>query len=386
MVERNTTIQRQIGFRPSDVSGPIAEGQSSSSGSGTTRAPTRQGRSTEAEDRYELEMFKRVIDLSAYASSRGYRLDRRESSPRTRVMRLGDDKINISRAPDGHWLFYSFRDLQDNGSIIEFVLRRDHPHATPGHYPLGRVRQELRRWTHTERELPEFARVPLQPVAKNLALVEENIARAKFSDSHPYLEFRGLTATTLAHPRFRGAWCVATGYHRDGRWQPLFGDRGNLLFPHHNEHGLCGYEAKNRAFTGFAPGGEKALWTSRVRTTDNVLVVAESAIDALSYHELNPNPKARYISFAGQMNPTQPALLERAVTWMPAGATVVAATDNDKDGHSYAERIARICEHHPSVHFVRHTPHPGRGKDWNDQLRELRSRSRMSGLPQGLER
>jgi hypothetical protein len=36
--------------------------------------------------------------------------------------------------------------------------------------------------------------------------------------------------------------------------------RGNAVFPHIDRDGVCGYEIKNRNFTGFAPGGEKGLW------------------------------------------------------------------------------------------------------------------------------
>lgn len=339
-------------------------------------APLRERSSTVLADRDELETFKRVIDLSEYAAARGYQLDRKESSRSSRVMRCDGDKISISRAPDGHWVYYSFRNLEDNGTIVDFVANRDCPHAMRGQVPLGLVRQELRRWTHTERHIPEFARVDLKPTTKDLAQVEQTLARAQLRISHPYLESRALSPSTLSDPRFRGTWSIATGYFRDGLWQPLCGDRGNVLFPHRDENGVCGYEAKNRDFTGFAPGGEKGLWASRVRATDNVLVIAESAIDAISYHELSPNPKARYVSFAGQMNPRQPALLERAVTWMPAGASVIAATDRDHAGHAYARQIEEICERHPSVSFVRHEPRAARGKDWNDQLREHRARSR----------
>jgi len=339
--------------------------------------PETERSSSHIVDRQELEQFKRDIDLSAYAASRGYQVDQRESSRRTRVMRRDGDKVSISRMPDGHWVYYSFRDLDDNGSIIDFVQKRNRK-------GLGQVRQELREWTHTVRDLPQFARVPLQPITKDVAQIEGVIARAKVVDSHPYLEARGLRAATLSHPRFRGTWLVATGFYRDGRWIPLQGDRGNVLFPHHNEHGLSGYEAKNRGFTGFAPGGEKALWASRARSDDRVLVLTESAIDALSHHELNPNPRARYISFAGQLNPKQPALVERVVARMPAGSLIVAATDRDNDGHEFARRIADICSRHPNLSFARAVP--SIGKDWNDQLQALRSPRRAATRDPGLER
>jgi DNA primase len=63
---------------------------------------------------------------------------------------------------------------------------------------------------------------------------------------------------------------------------------------------------------------------------------------------------------------------------MPAGSSVVAATDNDKAGRVFAERIASLCEKHPHVTFERHPP--SLGKDWNDHLQALRSPTRLETL------
>ena len=73
---------------------------------------------------------------------------------------------------------------------------------------------------------------------------------------------------------------------------------GTILFPHHDANGLCGFETKSWRFTGFARAGSKALWWSKATPADNRLVIAESAIDAISYHQVNPHPKTRYVSFA----------------------------------------------------------------------------------------
>ena len=48
--------------------------------------------------------------------------------------------------------------------------------------------------------------------------------------------------------------------------------RGNTVFPHFDAAGLCGYEIKNRGFTGFAAGGKKGLWFSHARPDDRCLV------------------------------------------------------------------------------------------------------------------
>jgi hypothetical protein len=196
-------------------------------------------------------------------------------------------------------------------------------------------------------------------------------------ETHPYLESRGLTRQTLNEPRFRGTWCQAEGRHQ------------NVLFLHRDGDGLCGFEIKNAGgFTGFSKGGDKGLWASSASPMDHRLVIAESAIDAISYHQLNPHPRTRYLSFAGGLNERQPELLERAISWMAAGSTVVAATDNDKEGHAFAERIAALCEQHPHVTFERHAP--TLGKDWNEQLQALRSPNRARAVEpshrRGLER
>jgi hypothetical protein len=328
-------------------------------------------RSPGPEDRCELDRFKRDIDLSAFAASKGYSLDRRESSATCRVLRheATGDKIIVGKAADGHWQYFSVRDRDDNGTIIDFIQHRERT-------TLGQVRQELREWTHTGHHLPAFARRSVEPVTKDRAAVALVVARSTVVTTHPYLESRGLTPETLSAPRFRGTWRRAEGPH------------GNVMFLHHDGDGLTGFELKNAGFTGFSKGGSKGLWASVTTPTDNRLVIVESAIDAISYHQVNPHPKTRYLSFAGGLNERQPELLERAISWMAPGSTVVAGTDNDRQGHAFAERIAALCKEHPHVTFERHAPTVG--KDWNDQLQALRSPSRRRTIeppaPDGLDR
>ena len=70
----------------------------------------------------ELERFKR-LKLHEYAASLGYKLDARETSKRETVMRKDGDKISIRMDADGHYVFYSFRDEGDHGTILG---TRDH--------------------------------------------------------------------------------------------------------------------------------------------------------------------------------------------------------------------------------------------------------------------
>ena len=88
----------------------------------------------------ELEQFKTGINLAEYAAAQGYQLDRKESCRNSAVMRResDNDKIIIATDIDGHGVYFSVRDDQDNGSIIDFVQSRQRLN-------LGQVRKELRR-------------------------------------------------------------------------------------------------------------------------------------------------------------------------------------------------------------------------------------------------
>jgi hypothetical protein len=331
-------------------------------------------RPSDPNDRDELERFRHDIDLVAFATSKGYAVDQRDSSRNCCMLRHANgDKIAVGRASDGHWQFYSFRDEKDNGDILQFVQNRaGGRHA----YSLGAVRKELRLWTHTLRVIPPTHLRSMEPVIADRAAVAAAVARARVLDSHPYLESRGLVPETLSNARFRGTWRMDSSRH------------GNVLFPHYDVQGVCGFEIKNRDFTGFATGGSKGIWSSKVSPSDQRLVITESAIDALSYHQINPHPKTRYASLGGEQSHRQPALLESAISWMPAGSTIVAATDKDKAGEAFAKGVSELCDKHSHVTYERHAPKLG--KDWNDHLQALRCQTRSVGgetkRHQGLQR
>ena len=125
----------------------------------------------------ELEEFKR-LDLRAYAASLGYTLDRQESWRGSAVMRnAADDKIIIKRENDGHYVYFNVRDDADNGTIIDFALRRKCR-------SLGGVRKELRPWIGAMIEDPAFRR-PLEKSSADRGRVERALHRMHAPEHHP---------------------------------------------------------------------------------------------------------------------------------------------------------------------------------------------------------
>jgi len=299
----------------------------------------------------ELESFKTNIDLRAYAAGQGYQLDRKESWRGTSVLRhpVSDDKVIVKRGMDGHYIYYSVRDDRDNGSIIDWVQFRLR-------LSLGAVRKELRPWLgQPPVVVPSFP--ALYKTAKDRMKVEAAYARMKvLNGGHPYLESeRSLPASLLVSDRFRERIRID--------------DRGNAVFPHFDLDGLTGYELKNVGFTGFASGGSKALWLSQELPDDKRLVIAESAIDALSHAVLFPDAQARFASIGGKPSPAQPELIRSAAGRMPPDTEIVSAMDADSDGAVLTEVVRKAVASlgRSDIRFAVHEPFGF--KDFNDQLR-----------------
>ena len=297
----------------------------------------------------ELESFKTGIDLRAYAAEQGYQLDRKESWRGSSIMRHPNgDKVIIKRGSDSHYVYFSVRNDNDNGSIIDFVQNRQR-------MSLGAVRKELRPWIGMpSSQLPAFP--PLPKTSKDRMRVETEFARMQDAPRHPYLENeRCLPASLLGLDRFAG--------------RVRMDARGNAIFPHFDAEGLCGYEIKNKGFTGFASGGSKGLWLSHGLPDDHRLVFCESAIDALSHAVLFPDERARYASIGGKPNPLQPELIRAAIARMPSGSEIVSAMDADEDGGKLAEIVRQAVQlsGRDDLRFSDHRP--SGAKDWNDVLR-----------------
>jgi hypothetical protein len=304
----------------------------------------------------------------------GYVRDRRESSRACHVLRhLGsNDKIVVRQDQDGHWTYFSVRNSGDNGTILDFVQAR-------GARSLREARDELRQYLGSPPPAIDFPTAPPQR-SDDTRSAAEFFDLALRADNCPYLNERGIRPETLTDPRFADTWRI--------------GPRQNVFFAHRDGEGVVtGFEIKNRGFTGFATGGRKTAWQSVQRPDDRALVVTESAIDALSYHQLHPEHAAgtRYLSTAGQPSRSQIELLDRLFSALPASSTVVAAVDADSAGEALARGVRDLTRRHAELGFRRDAPTAA--KDWNEVLQRVErdaSRSRatipISRRSSGLDR
>jgi hypothetical protein len=260
----------------------------------------------------------------------------------------------VATDTDGHGVYFSVRDDADNGTIIDFVQNRQN-------VELSEVRTELKNWLNQPRTQPDkfIPRDKPQPISRDHLKIIKAVSGFKVAVEHDYLEKRGISPSILKSDRFIGTVAVDS--------------RGNAIFPHYDQDGLTGFSVKNDNYTGFSKGGTKALWQSKPSESDRRLVIVESAIDAMSYHQLftDKNPHTRYISTGGTISKYQLDLIKTAMADMTKiGGEIVIATDNNEAGSKLFKTLSFEA---PSQSKISRDV-PDLGKDWNELLQHSRQR------------
>lgn len=302
----------------------------------------------------ELEFFKSQINLVEYAASEGFTLYRKHSSANSKAMKnhaTGEKIVIATSKKSGHGIYFDVHEetRRKGGTIIDFV------HLRQG-LTLGQVRRVLRKWLGGDRApLPDDYEKPL-PSDTDIQAVIEAYGRAASAIPRYLIDKRGIDCETIKDSRFSSIVRVDA--------------QGNAVFPHFDLEGsLCGYEIKGDGYTGFAKGGRKGTWKTPNLDDAPVIVVCESAIDALSHVQMHDDPDAAYVSLGGSLNNAQPDLI-RAIMARAAerGAAVAIAVDRDDAGHRYTAQMTAWAKD-AGVRSRDDRPIGG-FKDWNEALIE----------------
>jgi hypothetical protein len=160
------------------------------------------------------------------------------------------------------------------------------------------------------------------------------------------------------------------------------GPYGSMWAAHVDDHGaITGWEERGPDWRGFSTNGSKALF--RLGPIDaHRFCVTEAAVDALSLGAFEGfRESTLYLSTGGGWSPRA----ETAVRVLAArsGAQLVAATDADNQGETFALRLRDIADE-VGCDWLRLTPP---AKDWNEALKERETERRerrlsWGGLPQ----
>jgi hypothetical protein len=279
----------------------------------------------------ELERIKREIDLVDFAANEGYVRDKARSSRSQVVMAKGtgdgQHRMVIMRSSDDRWYYFSPTHPENKGTILDFARRL----RGAG---LAAVVTELRELlpgggSQLPPRTPSSASAPSPHDGFDRARVLSALEWTTEGVRSTYLtKSRCVSEATLSSPRFRGTWRTDC--------------YGNVVFPHHDDDGVCGFEKRGAYYKGFAEGGRKALYMSRSLPGDRALVFVEPGIDALSHFELQEQRDAMYASIAGQPGRWQWGHIQRVLQRYPH-LEIVAAFDADAAGDRFANQLAEVA-------------------------------------------
>jgi hypothetical protein len=303
----------------------------------------------------ELEAIKRGVNLVEYAENCGFQIIKNESSKNSVSMKKGDEKIIVATAQDGHGIYFNVRDSRDNGSVIDFAQKQ---HGLN----LGQARKELRPWAGLPTRSPLTVH---QRMRKPISLRPQKPVPITRDEAETLAAFHQLQ-------EYRGSYLKGRGI--DDETVRAFGDvlrsdgRGNACMIHRDDGGnVSGWEMKNQAFTGFSAGGAKSLFlhspNPELDRQPRRLVIFESAIDAMSFHQRHGRRGDLYASTGGGMSEKQIKELARIAQEVTDSLMkVLFGFDADAAGDGYAAQLQTSI---PRGERIR----PQVGKDWNDELR-----------------
>ncbi|TGE14987.1 toprim domain-containing protein [Hymenobacter elongatus] len=294
-------------------------------------------------DPQELDRFKQSIDLVDYATRRhGY--DVKKAGPRGHWHQLEKDgeMLIVARKGD-HQVYLNPGDDRDSGSIIDFVKTRENQ-------TLGQVRQTLRQYLGEPEQGWQAATSPPLPAPAAYApkpngpadMESEADRRARLVAAvmgthasltdRSYLHNRHLTDETIDSPAFQGR--VFTSQQGNFR---------NTAFPLYNEHGIATVEQRNDEYKHLLQLPKTGVWVSHPTegrdTPVQRLVVSESPVDAMSYHQLHHRgaegqPNTLYVATSGTVTERQVELIQKLIDKQEP-KEVVLANDNDAAGRRF---------------------------------------------------
>jgi len=271
--------------------------------------------------REKIRELKEKVNCGALLERAGFAVDVKESTRRAVKFRRGSEIVIVTH--EGKGWFDPLSD--DKGDIFALVQRLDHVGFVEGVESVASL-------VGFETSDPVWPKAPRErPAATSLA--DRWLARR--------VPWRGsATWRYLSGARFLPSgvlrMVISNNQLREGPY-------GSMWAAHTDDAGIvCGWEERGPEWRGFSTGGSKTLF--RLGPRDALrLCATEAAIDAMSLAAFEGlRDGSQYLSTGGGWSSLTDAAL-RTLASRP-GVTLVAATDANDQGETYAERLRVLAD------------------------------------------
>ena len=295
--------------------------------------------------------FIREINLVEFAFYHGYRMNVSKGRKWPVLVNTDiDDTVIIGHAYHGlHQYYWNPLNDNDRGTVIQFVRNRLGILFENNH--LKKQAENINAVLYGYLKLPLPEKNIYQSYRKVKAVVFNPLSLQTLTDVNYLVNKRGIRLDTLQDEVFAGSIM-----------QVVQGKFINIAFPYYDEHEkIVGAELCNNGFKAHAAGSDKSngIWHTEVLEDVQNIVIGESGIDALSYHQLKGCNKNLYVSVGGYLAAGQIDTIAALVGKIGA-EKITGAFDNDSAGRKFTQ----MCNERFDG-FVADVP---KGKDFNEEI------------------
>lgn len=297
-----------------------------------------------------FQEFRQRISIMELAMANGYTFDKKKGLkwPVLKNVALNDTIIVINPANSANQGYFNPQNDNDKGTLYNFILNR-----------LGTVFSKLHDTSEKNINTVLYGWLKMDhPVNQGIIPIvnkyEFNSALLQPLTNIEYLKSRGFNGKTLLAKEFKNR----IFNHLCGRFI-------NTCFPYYNAEGeIVACENRNIEYKMQSLGSDRSIgiWHSNIPLITKQVILTESPIDALSYHQLKGKENLLYISFGGSIAPGQIGTLKVVLEQSKKDAdfSIVSGFDNDRQGDKYFNNIKEI--------FPALTKDLPVGKDYNEDL------------------
>ena len=276
----------------------------------------------------------------------------------------GDKIIIVNPRSTSNQGYFNPQNGKDKGTLINFVKNRL---GSIFPYQYGKSEADnINAVLYSFQNLPlpekNFLQSEVKNVIEEYTLKEFNLPESLTGLKDPtYLFYRGIQSQTMNDSCFKGKIINVK-----------LNEFNNIGFPYFNASGeTVGFELRNRQFKHVIQGTDRSggIWHSNIPNTLKVVVLTESPIDALSYHQLKSKKNSLYISFGGSVSEGQLETVKRIISDANSipELKIISAVDNDEMGKIYNQKFkeaftCNIVEDYPKLN------------DYNEDLKKGQTR------------
>jgi hypothetical protein len=282
--------------------------------------------------------FRNEISIIELALSVGYKI-RKKDGIKWPVLKddISDDKIIIVNARStSNQGYFNPQNGKDKGTLINFVKNRL---GSVFQYQYGKseacsINAVLCNYQNLPLPEKNFLQSAVKDVIEQYTLKEFNLPESMTDLKDPtYLYYRGIQSQIINNSSFKGKI-----------FNVKLNEYNNIGFPYFNASGeTVGFELRNKQFKHVIQGTDRSagVWHSNIPNELKTVVLTESPIDALSYHQLKARKNSLYISFGGSVTEGQLETAKRIVSDINSSPDlkIISAVDSDKMGKIYTQKF-----------------------------------------------